>query len=322
MFEETAALAKLANPSIVEKDFWVCWTLHRLYNSIPDLPRLLFKGGTSLSKCFGLIHRFSEDIDLGIERQDIGIVGEHDPMTQSSRKGNQRAVKAMKTKVRDYVSGELVTAIKADFAEALNDEFTLGLEAVADEPVVMFEYPRALDVQNYNPNDYVSSVVRLELGARSDHEPVATVDIHPYAADVFANEFDQPSCSVVAQAPERTLLEKALILHAGICKGRFKEQSSRHAYDLAMMHRAGTTTRVARKLYEEVAHHKFVFGDYTKVRDAPADGIRIVPEGDVLRMLEADYRKMQPMFYTDPEPPTFAEVLEELRALESAINAL
>lgn len=322
MFEETAARAHLANPSIVEKDFWVCWTLHRLYGSIPDMPRLLFKGGTSLSKCFRLIHRFSEDIDLGIERQDIGLVGDLDPMAQSSRKGYQRAVKAMKAHVNEYVAGTLVSMIEADFRKVLGEEFTLLLEPEADEPVIMFAYPRALDVQNYRTDDYVSSVVRLELGARSDHRPVASVGIQPYSAEVFADEFEQPSCRVVAQAPERTLLEKALILHAGIHKGRFKEQSSRHAYDLAMMHRAGTTAGLERALYEEVAHHKFVFGDDSRVRDAPKNGVSLVPDGDMLRAMEADYRRMQPMFFIDPEPPTFDVVIAELTALQAVINAL
>ncbi|MBL4847128.1 MAG: nucleotidyl transferase AbiEii/AbiGii toxin family protein [Planctomycetes bacterium] len=322
MFEDTAAQARLANPGIVEKDFWVCWTLHRLYSSIPNMPRLLFKGGTSLSKCFRMIHRFSEDIDLGIERQDIGLVGDLDPMAQSSRNGYQRAVKAMRVKLNEYGAGTFMPAIEMDFRKALGETFGLRLEVVGAENVILFKYPRALDASNYGADEYVDSVVRLELGARSDHEPVAEVDIRPYVANLFADEFAQQTCSVIAQAPERTLLEKALILHAGICKGRFKERSSRHAYDLAMMHREGTTATVERALYEQVAHHKFVFGDNPKVRDAPKDGILIVPAGDLLRSLEADYRSMQPMFFTDPAPPAFGEIVAELTALETALNDL
>jgi hypothetical protein len=322
MFEETAARARLANPGIVEKDFWVCWTLHRLY-AISGMPRLLFKGGTSLSKCFRLIHRFSEDIDLGIERAGIGIVGDLDPMAQSSRKGYQRAVATMKAKVREYVATAFLPAIEADFREILDERFVLRLEPDSHEPVIRFEYPRALGAANYRPYNYIASVVRLELGARSDHEPVRTIGIRPYAADKFESEFGQPECSVVAQAPERTLLEKALILHAGIHKGRLKQQSSRHAYDLAMMRRDRITmAAVTRDLYERVAHHKFVFGDDTKVRDAPKDGIRLVPDGDVLRDLEADFERMQPMFFSDPAPPPFADVLAELRTMEADLRSL
>ncbi len=163
----------------------------------------------------------------------------------------------------------------------------------------------------------------LELGARSDHEPVRTSAIRPYAAEEFEDEFEHPTCNVVAQAPERTLLEKALILHAAIHRGRIKRQSSRHAYDLAMMHRhSETMAAVTRDLYERVAYHKFVFGENTTVRDASKDGIHLVPEGEVLTALEADYRNMQPMFFTDPAPPTFADVLAELTALEAALRSL
>ncbi len=118
MFEATAARRHLAGAAIVEKDFWVCWTLHRLH-AIPSSPRLLFKGGTSLSKCFGLIHRFSEDIDLGIERKDIGLadveeahclMGNLDPGSKTSRKAYERAAEAMKVKVHEYVANSLFTA--------------------------------------------------------------------------------------------------------------------------------------------------------------------------------------------------------------------
>ncbi len=203
MFEETAARARLANPAIVEKDFWVCWTLHRLYG-LPNLPRLLFKGGTSLSKCFRLIHRFSEDIDLGIERADIGLGGKLDPTNKSSRSGFQKAVKAMRGIVNEYVVGAFVPAVEADFTSALEEGVVLRLEPNDEENVVLFEYPRALEASRYRSEDYVSSVVRLELGARSDHEPVARVEIRPYAAEAFEQEFVRPSCTVVAQAPERT----------------------------------------------------------------------------------------------------------------------
>lgn len=127
----------------------------------------------------------------------------------------------------------------------------------------------------------------------------------------------------LGHAPERTLLEKALILHAAIHRGRISRQSSRHAYDLAMLHRdPETMAAVGRDLYERVAFHKFVFGENSTVRDAPRAGIRLVPTGDVRAALEADYRIMQPMFFTDPPAPSFADVLAELTALEATLRRL
>lgn len=333
MFEETAARRRLANAGIVEKDFWVCWTLHRLH-TIPDRPRLLFKGGTSLSKCFGLIYRFSEDIDLGIEREDIigladmeevrCIMGKLDPSSGTSRRAYGKAVEAMKLRVQGYIADNLFPLIEASFRAALGEEFSLQPpEPGADEPTIRFEYPRALSAETYSRGGYVQSVVRLELGARSDHEPVRDIAIRPYAADEFESEFEQPECSVVAQAPERTLLEKALLLHAAIHKGSIKSQSSRHAYDLAMMHRdADTMAAVTQELYERVAYHKFVYGENTAVRDAPKNGICLVPDGDVLQELEADYGRMESMLFTEPAAPPFAEVLAELEKLQATLRSL
>jgi hypothetical protein len=89
-----------------------------------------------------------------------------------------------------------------------------------------------------------------------------------------------------------------------------------------MMHRGGTMASVARDLYDEVAHHKFVFGDDKHASEAPANGIRIVPAGDLLFGLEADYRNMQPMFFTNPAPPSFEAMIAELRILEAKLKAL
>ena len=141
-------------------------------------------------------------------------------------------------------------------------------------------------------------------------------------ATAFRQEGQPPACRVVAQSPERTLLEKALILHTGNCKGRLPGQSSRHAYDLAMMHMGGTTLTVTRALYEEVARHKLAFADDQHAGAAPSDGIRLLPEGEVHAALAADYRNMAPMFFASPVAPTWERVIAALGALETALRAI
>ena len=79
LFSETAAKGKLARPSIAEKDFWVCWTLKQIYSLQRPHSNVIFKGGTTLSKVYGLIKRFSEDIDIAVDRHDLGFTGERDP---------------------------------------------------------------------------------------------------------------------------------------------------------------------------------------------------------------------------------------------------
>jgi Nucleotidyl transferase AbiEii toxin, Type IV TA system len=318
LFTETAAKSGL--PALmVEKDFWVCWTLSRLY-SIKGLPRLLFKGGTSLSKCFGLVQRFSEDIDLGIRREDIGLEATDWPSPAKGSSSQKKARKLLRETASSYVLDSLVPALQADFGALLTDGFQLSTAEAGSEVVIMFEYPRALEQKTYGIGDYVKPAVKMELGARSDHYPTEEISISPEAATHFPESFGEPQCTVTAQAAERTLIEKALILHSAIVGNKQRGQSSRHAYDLTAMHQSGITGRLTRQLYEDVATHKLVFSDDKSAGEAPTSGIRMVPEGELLAHLRADYASMSEMFYG--EPPTFDEIMGALAALESSINSM
>jgi hypothetical protein len=317
-FTHTAAQMGLP-PLLVEKDFWVCWTLGRLFG-LERPPRLLFKGGTSLSKCYGLIRRFSEDIDLGLHRDDIGLGAEDDPSTRTSRKGHQKAMKAFTPKVQAYVEASFCPRLRAAL-QVLDEAIELELEHSGTETAIAVRYPRSLDDSAYGGGArYVSPIVLLEIGARSDHYPTREVRISPYVADQIP-EFAGKGCDVVAQAPERTLVEKALLLHTQIAKGAMSRAMSRHAYDTAMLARdAGTMGRVSRSLYEEVARHKFVFADDRHAKDAPTHGISLRPNAEVRALLDADYRQMGEMFFE--APPALDEVLGVLATLEDALNGL
>lgn len=318
LFTESAARSGL--PALmIEKDFWVCWTLSRLY-SIEGLPRLLFKGGTSLSKCFGLIQRFSEDIDLGIRREDIGLAAADCPSREKGSSSQRKARKRVRETAASYVRESLAPSLQADFSARLDVPVALRVETTTSEVVLFFEYPRALDAGAYGEGNYVKPAVRLELGARSDHYPTEEVRISPEAAAHFPQAFTAPSCTVTAQAAERTLIEKALILHSAIASEKLGSQSSRHAYDLAAMHRGGIADRLTRQLYEDVATHKLVFSDDRSAGKAPTSGIRMVPDGRLLAHLRADYVNMSEMFYG--EAPTIEEIIDSLAALESSINLL
>ena len=321
LFEETAAKMNLANPVIAEKDFWVCWTLWRLYSQI-GFPRILFKGGTSLPKCFGVIHRFSEDIDLGLERADLDLSASEEPSSKYGRAKNQKAVRALNVRVQAYLRSSLTPALEHDFAEQLTEPFQLQTADEGKGADLYFEYPRALASGAYGGSEYVAPVVKLELGARSDHHPVLSSEVRSFVAEVFPGEVPSPVCSVQVQAPERTLIEKALILHTCCCKDSFGVRFSRHAYDLAQMQIAGMGARLSRDLYEEVASHKRTFADDIHAGRAPEAGIRLVPMGRARRILEADYRAMKPMLFSSPAPPTFAEVLDALGELERLFAAL
>lgn len=107
------AARRLGTEQNVEKDFWVCWTLDALFNGLPaGAPRLLFKGGTSLSKASGLIARFSEDIDITVFRADLGQAAEVHELEKLSRKKREVRLDAIKAACQQYIDNQLLTRLR------------------------------------------------------------------------------------------------------------------------------------------------------------------------------------------------------------------
>ena len=163
---EAAASRLDTLPSYVEKDFWVCLVLDSLYHGIPDgHPKLLFKGGTSLSKAFGLIHRFSEDIDLVVHRSSLGFEGQRDPTVATSMSNNKRAAlfKELKASCGAYVQGDLRTALTTRFGEITEGCHVGPDQDDVDRQTLFVEYPTL-----YPSSDvaYVAPRVRIEAGAK------------------------------------------------------------------------------------------------------------------------------------------------------------
>ncbi len=318
LFLETGA-AMGVTPVIIEKDFWVCWTLERLF-SIESLPRLLFKGGTSLSKGFEMIERFSEDIDLGMNRTDIGIRANEVPARNMGTKERERARMQLRDAANTYVQQRLLPALLSDFRSELGETFELIASSAGSESVLDFHYPRSLDLAGYPAGAYLAPSVKLELGARSDPTCGQSVEITPYAAKHFPGQFKSPNCTVFAQTPARTLVEKALIVHGWNTKGRASRKSSRHAYDLARMYECGVLNDITRELFESVAEHKYLFADDKAARDAATDGIQVALSEPVRSHIENDYRSMQEMFFSDSA--SLESVFGALKSIENAINDL
>ncbi len=238
---EAAATRLDTLPGYVEKDFWVCLVLEVLYNRMPEgHPRLLFKGGTSLSKVFALIRRFSEDIDLVVRRDDLGFEGDRDPAVAEGLSNRARTVlfDELRTECGSYVLG----AMASDLAAALA-QISLGCRVRADEDDVdgstlLVEYPA---LYPGGADAYVAPRVKVEAGARSALVPAVRRDIAPIVADELPDwSFDVRDLRVIA--PERTYWEKLLILHGLHCGHRDEQRMptdrdriSRHYYDAAMI---------------------------------------------------------------------------------------
>ena len=165
---------RIAAP-IIEKDFWVCWTLHRLFEVIRFHPQLIFKGGTSLSKVFKAIERFSEDVDLSLSRRDLGFGAERDPEQAGIKKGeSRRRLEALTMQCQQAVRDKLVPELRRDFAAVLGDSgWSVDLDP--DDPqTVIFVYPRSDLAGSLS---YIKPAIRLEMGARSDDWPSVAADL-------------------------------------------------------------------------------------------------------------------------------------------------
>lgn len=312
LFFEAAARRGMA-PSIVEKDFWVCWALGRLF-AHPELARLLmFKGGTSLSKVFHLIERFSEDIDLILDWRVVA--GDDDPMAARSKAKQNALNDAIERRANAYITGELSALVAGVFAPVCSCE-----QATDDFHAINVHYPAAF------ADDYLRPQVRLEIGPLAAWQPYDTYQVHPYAADEFPGVFTQPEAAVRAIRAERTFWEKATILHQEANRPASSPvplRYSRHYYDLAAM--AGTPVKTAAladmDLLEDVTAFKqrFYPRAWAQYELARPGTFKLAPGGHLLDGLRKDYASMRNMIYG--RYPSFDEVLQTLNVLEGEINA-
>lgn len=289
---------------LLEKDAWVVWALAILYGS-PLGERLVFKGGTSLSKAYGVIRRFSEDVDLtydirAIAPDLVGANGEALPKTRSEEK---RWSSEVRKRLPDWVAG----TARPTIANALASE---GLAAVVriDGEKLLIDY-EATSIGT----GYVAPSVMLEFGARSTGEPASLRDVFCDAAGLVEGvEF--PTARPRVMHAERTFWEKATAIHVFCLQARLPgDRFARHWHDVVRLDDAGlATTAVAdRELAQAVARHKAIFFAEKAADREPIDyaaavngGLRLVPDGDALKALQDDYRRMveDGLLLEDAEP--------------------
>lgn len=330
LFGESGARRGVTD-TIIEKDFWVCWALRRLFG----LPKgatatLVFKGGTSLSKAFGAIRRFSEDIDLSFDRAELGYTGDRDPgMEGISRKKADRLVEDLVDDVMRHIAEQLLPALRAAIVEQLgepiNGEWALEIDT-GDAQTVNFHYPTALPVAEYEGMPYITPRVKLELGARGDPWPLERKVIRPYAADDYPELFKEPDTSVTVLSARRTFWEKATALHAEAHRPAASPTPryfSRHYYDLAMLLDTTECQTAATDfdLLAQVAAHKATFfrSGWASYNTARPGTLRLMPDQARAKDLLRDYRAMAPMMF-DKNPPSFDDVLAKIAILQTKIN--
>jgi len=330
LFGETGATRGVAN-TIIEKDFWVCWTLKRLFH-LPEgaAASLVFKGGTSLSKAFGIIRRFSEDIDLSFDRADLGYTGDRDPEQEGlSRKKAGQLIDDLVADLEKHIREKLLPALRAAIVQQLgepkNGEWSLSIDA--DDPQTLnFHYPPALPAGEYQGMAYITPRVKLELGARGDPWPAEERHIRPYAAEDFPDFFEDPDATVTVLSAGRTFWEKATALHAEVHRpadSPTPQYFSRHYYDLAMLldSEEGIAAAIDLELLATVAKHKATFfrSSWASYDTARPGTLRLMPNKERLKDLRFDYRAMAPMMFDDT-PPSFDAILSAIEKFQETIN--
>jgi hypothetical protein len=313
------------SPAIIEKDFWVCWALRRIYDVLRFRPKLIFKGGTSLSKVYNAIERFSEDVDLSLSRRDLGFADSRDPEEPGiSGRESRRRIEALMVACRKEIIDRLLPGLRADFASTIGARgWSVELDVI-DPQTVIFTYPRS-DLASGLP-EAIRPAIRLEMGARSDDWPAEDREIRPYAAEAFPSVFSiAASCRVHALDARRTFWEKATLLHAEYHRpaGRaLAEGMSRHYYDLyrLSLQEIGRQALEHANLRERVIVHKRLFfaSAWAHYETAVPGRFHLVPPEEQTPLLRTDYSRMREMIFGDA--PAWEQIVRGLRELEDRIN--
>lgn len=316
IFRNTAAKMGISE-AVVEKDFWVCYMLDYLFHRCAWKDKLAFKGGTSLSKAYNLIKRFSEDIDLILDWRVLGY-GVDEPWEQRSNTKQDMFNKKANERAEIFLRDDFMPALKKD----LSDELTLPVKCEIDSrdgQTVKFTYPNSFS------DTAILQEIRLEIGALAAWTPAANQTITSYAAEYYGRVFEHPSTSILTVLPERTFWEKVTILHREAFrtqKSIFPSRYSRHYYDLFCMSKTPVKNHALADtdlLNRVVAFKdKFYHCSWAQYNLAKPGTIQLMPPEYNIPKLYEDYEYMQNMIFG--EKIEFDVILDGISKLEDEIN--
>ncbi len=301
---------------IIEKDFWVVWLLEHIFALSGTFGPFTFKGGTSLSKGFNAIQRFSEDIDISISRATLGLPDDAHFYEAPSAKEAKRRVDAIREKVRSYASDVLLPALREQIGGSLSDAWSLD---VAEPGSLRFSYP----TKQTGSLGYLKPDVLIEFG-HADTWPAHDKAISPYVVDALSAVTGSVTLRILD--PQRTFWEKATILHEVAHREEsspFPLRYSRHYYDLSRLAALpiGSEAIANIDLLAAVVRFKEVFFASKRARyDLARPGtLRLLPPDFRRFAVARDYDEMRVMLFG--EIPTLDDIWERLRVLEATINA-
>ena len=306
-------------PEVIEKDFWVCFMLDHLFHECKYKDAFVFKGGTSLSKSYHVIERFSEDIDLILDWRRI-ITDSSDPWDHRSKTKQDSYNKQINKDAVLFYRNSLVPELNKELSAKLEDHEWITVDE-GDEMVLDFIYPQIFET------DYIIPHVRLEIGPLAEWMPSHITSISSFAAEQYGRLFEQKQTDILTIDAERTFWEKITILHkiSNFPEGKtLPHRYARHLYDVYCLgNSAIKKSAFDRKelLERDVAFkQKFYYTKSAHYETATLKEIRLIPGQEIIPALRNDYAAMANMFYG--HAPEFDDIINYLKQLEEEIHAL
>lgn len=304
------------SPAIIEKDFWVCFMLEYLFTSFQYKNKIYFKGGTSLSKIYNCIERFSEDIDLAIDWSIIGLTKE---IVYESRSKNKQDIfnKETNKKTELCLKNEWLPIIQNDLEQKISESFSLFIED-NDPQTICFQYPRIYQ------DTSILQIIRLEIGALAEPIPSEFKKVKSYISGLYPDIINDENALIQTMEIKRTFFEKLTILHreANRLNNKYPLRYSRHYYDLYMM----IESDVAKTALDDIHLLKTVIDfkmkfypcNWSNYEDILIGKCKLIPSDTAISFFTNDYENMRNMIFG--KCPTFDIILSTLRNFERIVN--
>ncbi|MEZ4915161.1 MAG: nucleotidyl transferase AbiEii/AbiGii toxin family protein [Chitinophagales bacterium] len=319
IFSEIAT-QKGMKPFAVEKDWWVSRTLEIIFQ-MPIAEHLVFKGGTSLSKAWKLINRFSEDIDLAIDR---------DFFFKSEKGWSRKEITKLRKEAGIYSTGAFFEELQVELQKKGFSELEFKVVDNGDSD----QDPRVLEI--YYPNviepdtEYILPRVQIEVSCRSLREPFTVQPFGALVDEFYAvKDFAEPLFEVPTVNAERTFLEKIFLLHEEFHRPTDKmrvDRLSRHLYDVYHLTQAGVAARALsdKDLYETIVAHRYKFSRVGEVdyNLHHPQTLNPIPPKEVIADWEADYAKMKEDMIYEENKPSFEDLISNLMEVRKLLQAV
>lgn len=317
---QAIAAAKGMSSFAVEKDWWVSKTLKIIFQ-MEIAKHMVFKGGTSLSKAWKLIHRFSEDIDLAIDKEFFLM-----PQKEWSKK----EITDVRKKAGVYITGEFFEDLKVGFEAMGVKDLKFNIVEVKDSD----QDPRILEIFYPNviamPSEYILPRVQVEIGCRALHEPCSMITFGSLVDEVYIDmDFAEPLFSIPTVNAERTFLEKLFLLHEEFHRPADKrrvDRLSRHLYDIYYLERSGIADRAIndKDLYETIVAHRNKFNHVGGVNYNNHNPITLdpMPPSEIIGEWEDDYAKMMEDMIYEEQKPTFEDLIQNIKDIKVKLQSL